>query len=472
MRIGATISGFELQLLNSMAEANSAAGMNALRLATGRRINKPADDPTDFLQISKLEGQLDLVNRAAGRVDEASSMVAQTQLTIDQIRTQLDTIRTALVADENQTLTTTQRAQKQAEIDSALAEINKLAATEIGGRRRLEGSTDFTVTGEESAEFRAVQVFSVGSVNEITGAITQKAEQAELTYTGTGGLIINTSTITVTGKTGSASVSVTAGETLAAARDKINNVSHKTGVTAKLSNGGDKIIFNSVEYGSEANITIKVTSGGPFALLGGDGSGSDSGVDAKARINGQTVTGDGNVFFVNQSGLSARLEFQNDFAGQFNRLEISDERVDRFALGTDITQLSSLGLPGLQTARLGGQSGSLDDLKSGGSLAGLNTNTAQAIRVVDEAIGQLTLVEGRVDGFANAAIASAEGLLDGFESSLTQALTDINGIDENAEALLQSKNAELADSALASLAILDQQRAGMVNLLQQIAGLI
>jgi flagellin-like hook-associated protein FlgL len=53
-RIGATITGVELRLLNQLSEANAAASLNALRLATGKRINSAADDPSGFIDLSRL----------------------------------------------------------------------------------------------------------------------------------------------------------------------------------------------------------------------------------------------------------------------------------------------------------------------------------------------------------------------------------------------------------------------------------
>ncbi|MDP7020330.1 MAG: hypothetical protein QGG36_31320, partial [Pirellulaceae bacterium] len=79
MRIGASISGFERQLLNAVAEANSAAAANALRISTGKKINSPADDPSGFLRVSKMEGRLDLVQRALTRVDVASNIASGLQ---------------------------------------------------------------------------------------------------------------------------------------------------------------------------------------------------------------------------------------------------------------------------------------------------------------------------------------------------------------------------------------------------------
>jgi len=54
---------------------------------------------------------------------------------------------------------------------------------------------------------------------------------------------------------------------------------------------------------------------------------------------------------------------------------------------------------------------------------------------------------------------------------LETAVDDVGGVDETAESVLLAKNQALADNAVAALAILDQQRSSVVDLIRQIAGL-
>ncbi len=50
-RIGARLSGIERTLLNRLAEANAAATINSLRLATGQKIHAPSHGPSAFLAL-------------------------------------------------------------------------------------------------------------------------------------------------------------------------------------------------------------------------------------------------------------------------------------------------------------------------------------------------------------------------------------------------------------------------------------
>jgi flagellin-like hook-associated protein FlgL len=132
-------------------------------------------------------------------------------------------------------------------------------------------------------------------------------------------------------------------------------------------------------------------------------------------------------------------------------------------------QIETLAIPGLQPSRLGGSSGTLTDLQTGGSLAGLGANAPLAVRVADEALAQLARVDARVDGFANVAIASSSALLSGFKTNLQDAIDSIDKVDPISQMLIAQQNQALAANAIAGLTILNQQRENILSLLEQIA---
>ena len=175
-RIGAILSGTEVRLLGRLAEANAAAALNALHLATQKRINSPSDDPSTFLALSGLQSRLDLVRATMSNVTAASSMVTQARSAINEIKTQLGTIRTELLKDETRGLTPSERAESQAVIDDAVAQIDILSDSVIGGRRLLDGSADFDVTGFNSSQLRDLRVYSIpyGSTPTISGSVTAR----------------------------------------------------------------------------------------------------------------------------------------------------------------------------------------------------------------------------------------------------------------------------------------------------------
>lgn len=464
-RISAVVSGIELGLLNRLAEANAAAALSSLRLATGKRVNRPSDDPSGFVTLSLLQNRLSRVQATMANLSAATSMLSQTQSAIAGIGTQLTAIRTELLKDEKRSLTPSERAQSQATIDQAIDQINTLANGLIDGRRLLNGSADFHVSGWNSDQVRHLRVYSkpYGSSSTISGTVTQAATQAELVYTGSGGQITSDAIFTLAGKRGSASFSVTATQDLDEVAQQINDYSHQTGVTAAVA--GDDLTFTSVDYGSRAGISITVTSG-TFNVTG-----TGTATDAEATINGRALTGDGNRFVSSENGLVYEIEFAPGLTGDFDTLTVSGDALT-LALADSLERRSSLSIPGLAAHQLGGISGRLDQIASGGEYSGLDGNTSRALRIVDEALAQLELVEGSVDGFYQAAVTSASELLAELETDLQDAITKTDGYDEQREQTLLARAEQLADNAIAGLAILSQQRAAIVTMIQKIAGLI
>ena len=473
-RISATLSGIERTLLDRLSEANAATAASVLRMATGHAINFPSDDPSTFVMLSGLQSQFSMVTDTMANVTAAGTMISQVQTAMKGIRTQLTTIRKELVSDADGSLTPDERAASQAKIDQALDAITSLSHGQIDGRRLLDGSADYIYSGQNPDQVRTVAAASARSTPQtISGEVTAAATQAQLAFTDSGNTASNDALITLSGERGSADITITAGESLSQVAQDINKTSYETGVTASF-DGNHAVTMTSVDYGAKATVAIDVQDGN-FAVTGGDGHGIDHGTNASAVINGQTISADsssvdGNRFSLSQNGLRYDIEFASGFTGRFDPITVSGHALS-FALSTDVSQQASLAIPSLDPARLGGVSGRLDELRTGGALAGLGGNTSQAIRVVDESLGALTRIEGNVNGFYTAAISSASGLFSAMEKTLQSAIDGIDSVDDAQETQLQSRYQMLASNAAAGLYILSQQRSNIVQLVKKIAGL-
>lgn len=471
-RISFALSGIERTLLNHLAEANAAIVLSTLRATTGHQITAPADNPSAFVALSSLQSELSQVTAATSNVTAAAGMVGQAQTALGGITTQLGTIRTQLLTDADGSLTPDQRAAAQAKIDAAIDQINSLAGTSINGRKLLGGQADFAVTGRNYAQVADLSVRRTGGAAQtISGSVTQAGTRATLTYTGDAdNKVVADASFTLTGDLGGVDVTVTTGESLADVAAEINGHSHQTGITAAVGSGANTLTLTSVDYGSAALGQVTVLSG-TFSVSGGDSSGTSHGSDATATINGIDYTGDGNRFSVGQNSLQFTVEFRGGFSGSFDTMTVSGDALS-FALTTDVAQRATLAIPDVQAAKLGGLSGSLSQLASGGPLAGLASHTSQAIRVVDEALGQIARIGGAVDGFYNASVTSASNLLSGLQLKLTNSIDAIDHVDDATEAQVIAHYQSLASNAVAGLAVLNQQRQGIVVMIQKIAGLI
>jgi len=288
-RISVSLSGIERKLLNRLASADAEVTLHNLRLATGAKILAPRDNPSTFVALSSLQSQLSKMTATMANVTAASSIVRQTKTTVGQIRDQLDLIREVLT-DEESNSDAAHRAAAQAAIDEAIDQINQLAKTPIDGRRILDGSADYQVSGGNVSQVSKLRIYS--TPNEapaiISGRVYQAATQAELAYTGSGGQTTAAAQVTLTGQRGAATITVALNEDLDEVAEKINDQSHETGVTASVD--GDRLNLTSVDYGTHAQVAVTVGSGS-FTTTGGHGDGTANGTDAVARINGVTYSG-------------------------------------------------------------------------------------------------------------------------------------------------------------------------------------
>jgi flagellin-like hook-associated protein FlgL len=465
-RIGSLVNGLELYLLNHLTRVNQAAIDSTIRLATNKYVNNPGDNPSAFLQIQNFEHQLSVVNRIKANVDVATTVGAELQLTMDEIRTELTTIHETLTFDEDGSLTQEERDANQAIIDGALDRIRALARTSVGGSRYLDGSRNYSFTGMNLAQIKSINVYSLENDTSISGTVSSAATRASVNYTGPSGNIANTATFNLTGKRGTAIISVTNGEALTAARDRINTESHNTGITASVS--GNTMTIRSVDYGADAIVDIDVTSG-TFST-----SGTTVGSDATVTINGISISSndiDGNYVSYRDNGVNLTVDLQPGYSGAISSVAISDDYLPKFALSTRMSEQTKLALPGLFPELLGGVSGTLADIYSGGAFDGLGTNTSAALRIVDEAIGQLATIDGRISAFADITVASAGRLMDAFAEELETSLETLNTVDTNAETLILAKNESLAANTAAAISILQQQQNYILNIFRQQAGI-
>lgn len=461
-RISTNLSGIERALLNRMAEASAAAAQSALRLATGKKINGPGDDPGAFVALSGLQSQMSLASAAMSNATAAEAIAAGAGTALAQIRYQLNDV----IRYELENLDPLHPEEAQAKIDDAIAAINTLAATPIEGHRLLDGSASFVVSGLDSSQVRELRVYSTrGGEHAIEGTIATTAARAEQVYTGDAdNKVTSNAAITVTGNLGSIELAVTAGQTLSEVSAAVNAKSHLTGVTASVDEAAHTLTFASVRYGTRARVEVTAAVPGTF-----DVSGSGFGSDAVATINGESLIGDGNTFTLNRNGFHFEMEMVAGFTGQFSTIAVSGSAMT-FDLWGDPARRSTLVLPSLLSAQLGALSGRLDELRSGGTIS-IVDETSRALRIVDEALGQLTRAEGLVDGFHDSAVATASSYLAGVQESLQSAIDGIDQVDDEEETQRMAFYEQLVSNGESGLMVLYQQRQGIVEMIRKIAGL-
>ena len=287
------------------------------------------------------------------------------------------------------------------------------------------------------------------------------AQAAELRHREKGENFAANGTFELTGYVGSRTYSALTTKSLDELAAEIAAESHLTGVTASVDE--NDLVLTSTVTGTSGTVSINVT-GGSFDTVDGEMSAQGTAaVTGDSAVNGNRVSVDNALYRFS-------IDFAPGFSGTFNPITIEGDALP-FALTTDTGRRSTLSVGSLAPEMLGGLSGTLDQLFSGGGHAGLDEETSVALRIVDEAIGDVQRAQGRIEGFYNAQIGSASGLLSDMEEDLQDAITQTDGYNEEEEELLIAKNIDLGTNALSGLAILNQQRSSIVALIQQIAGL-
>ncbi len=268
----------------------------------------------------------------------------------------------------------------------------------------------------------------------------------------------------VAGSTGGEVLSFNAGTSIGDIVSAINAVSDATGVTA--ANNAGNLALSSTDYGSDAFVKLNVLSGdtnGTFAA--GLDSTRATGTDVAATINGLQAKGAGNNISINTATLVLNLTVNDGSSTDVNFTITGGGAL--FQLGPDVVsnQQARIGITSVNTARLGGSSGQLFELGSGGSAA-LATNTTKAGRIVEQAINQVTSLRGRLGAFQRTSLETNKNALNDTLVNLSDAESQIRDADFATETAALTRAQILVQSGTAVLKISNQNPQNVLSLLQ------
>jgi flagellin len=271
------------------------------------------------------------------------------------------------------------------------------------------------------------------------------------------------------GAGGSEVFSVLAGTGIDELVDQINLVSDATGVTAEAN--GTTLELTSTAYGSDAFVDLKIisegsgsTNSGTFTDAVGQGERSD-GTDIVAKVNGIDANGKGNKLSINTATLDLSLNVAANFIGNID-FEINGGGA-LFQLGPDVVsnQQARIGIGSVNTAQLGGVSGLLYQLASGGS-ADLASDPTTAAEIVEEAIDQVTTLRGRLGAFQRTLLETNKNALNDTLINLTEAESQIRDADFAAESANLTRAQILVQSGTTVLQIANSNPQNVLSLLR------
>lgn len=343
-----------------------------------------------------------------------------------------------------------------------------LATNSDGSGVIVTSDTALTSGGSDGPAVNNLQInqanFGTQSSIQVDVDIDQQATRGQLIYSG--GNLTSDLNLEIGGKSGFEVFNFGSGSTINQISAAINLVSDATGVSARVS--GTDLILTTQEYGSKAFVSAKALTGS-FATVNGNGTASDreTGTDVSARINGVQANGDGLRASINTSTLDLSFTVNSALANGSNTSFTITGGGANFQLGPDVVsnQQARLGLQGVSTATLGGDSGTLFELRSGGSKA-LATDVIGAANVVEEVITKVTQLRGRLGAFQKTTLQTNIFTLNDTLENLTDAESSIRDADFAVESARLTRAQILVQSGTVVLQIANSNPQNVLGLLR------
>lgn len=242
--------------------------------------------------------------------------------------------------------------------------------------------------------------------------------------------------------------------------------------TALLGNADEAntgLTFSASEYGSDAFVSVKTLNGATFNVTDADGNTTDrdTGTDVDALINGVRALGRGLKATINTSALDVSFSVSSSMTdgGSSSFSIVGGGAV--FQLGPDVVsnQQARLGISSVNTAKLGGLSGRLYELRSGNS-ASLENDTITAAAIVEETITSVVNLRGRLGAFQRTTLDTNIASLEDTLENLTEAESDIRDADFAEESAKLTRNQILVQSGTSVLGMANQNPQAVLSLLR------
>jgi len=343
------------------------------------------------------------------------------------------------------------------------------------------GNRSYTVQLDNDSQVSALDIqTAIESINEVnTATLTAGAgETLQFTYDSTAvtastynlaggadaGILVD-AVIELAGLNGSEVFSLEAGTSINELVNQINLVSDATNVAAVAN--GQTLELRSTGYGSNEFVDLKVISegtGGTLKNSVGEGRRA-TGNDVVATFNGVGANGDGNSLSINTATLDLTTSVTAGYTGTIS-FDITGGGA-LFQLGPDVVsnQQARLGINSVNTAALGGVTGLLYQLGSGGT-ADLTTNATLGASIVEAAIDQVTSLRGRLGAFQRTTLETNKNALNDTLTNLTAAESSIRDADFAVESAALTRAQILVQSGTNVLSIANQNPQNVLALLR------
>jgi flagellin len=458
------------QLLNAMNRIESERAVTMARLSTGRRINRGSDDPAGLIALNSLRSELASVEAAINTGTRNQSFLNVADSTLMEVGELTAEIQELVVGAQGSTVTAEEKAAYQAQIDANIEAIDRLInSAEFNGQKIFNGENRVNATTDDADAIRDIKVYNrnPGVTGNVSLTVTVSAAAMCACSDSSSGYDLATAlsddaVIQVTGKLGTAVITLTSGSNSAAILAAINAEKEMTGVSAFAGSSG-RLTYASTEKGSEAFVIVSVISG-PQAMVDDGATTKVCGSDAAVKVNGQNALASGTEVHYNGNGLSLSFTLNDDTPDTHTVTVVGGGAV--FNLGTDLNSRAALGLQGMNTYELGrADLGYLSSLKSGGTNS-LTASGSQALAIAKEAAQQVAVMAGRVGGFNRYQVGSTVDALNVAKEELSDAVSQIGDTDYAVELAKLDRQNIIMQAAVSLLSMANTQASSVLSLLR------
>lgn len=420
-----------LNAQNNLTKTSGSLAKSLERLSSGLKINRGADGPAGLVISEQQRAQITGLRAALDNTNKAVSVVQTGEGALNEINRLLGKVRGLALDSANLGVNDTNAlAANQSEITNALSTITNIAnTTQFGTKKLLDGSRALTVT-DNNANASAVASgtvaagsYSVSGVTAATRAHVTSAVVADAAMDGTS----RQETLTINGvNINFVQVDTDADASRTAAQNAINAVADQTGVRASIDNANDTMYLYSTNWGSGNAISVSSSLAAADSILGTP-AGNVDGTNVSGSIAGTAGTGSGNVLSATSgAGAGIKVTFasqatgdtytsatNNPFTSDATATTVTVDAANAlvFQIGANQGQTASIALNDARATALGqGASGTFASL-SAITVTGTSATIGEAIKVVDAAISEVSVLRGQLGAFqANTLESNANNL--------------------------------------------------------------
>ena len=460
----------------ALGNSQTALDTSLQRLSTGLRINSGADDPAGLIESQNLQSEMSGLQQAVKNSSQATNVITTADGALTEVSSLLDDINGMVVKSANSgALSSAELQANQLQIDSDVQSITRLAGTtSFGGLNLLDGSLDYITSGVATSAISGLTISqaNLGTATSIPVDVNviSSAKLADLQFRTSA--ITKSVTLEIAGNTGVQTLSFVSGTTASAIGFAVNNISDSTGVTANLinsANANSGINFESGGYGSASFVSIQAQSG-TFQTKNTTGGDTQRavGADVVATINGALTVGNGLELKLNTSALDLDMTLSDTFGAGKTSFAITGGGA-LFQLGADVNsqQQTSIGIGSVAASSLGNSSvGFLNDIVTGGDASVAAGHAEKASQIVNVAIQQVAVLQGRLGAFEKNTLETNSASLQVVLENVTSSESDISDTDFASETANLTRAQILVQAGTSVLATANNTPQTVLTLLQ------